>query len=160
MAWNLAEAISNRFGNKDDYDEDYYLDEEDEVEEEEKEKPARKERAAKPAKSFGKISPFNAKKDYASEPDHEVIAIQPTTMEDLRQITDKLLDGMTVILNTESCDEGFARRVFDFSCGTAYALNCAFGRVSYSASETFAGIYVITPENTNISGAFQENFMQ
>ncbi len=156
MAWNLAEAISNRFGNKDDYDEDYYLDEEDEVEEE-KEKPARK---AKPAKSFGKISAFSAKKDYSSEPDHEVIAIQPTSMDDLRQITDKLLDGMTVILNTESCDEGFARRVFDFACGTAYALNCAFGRVSYSASETFAGIYVITPENTNISGAFQENFMQ
>ena len=156
MAWNLAEAISNRFGNKDDYDEDYYLDEEDEVEEE-KEKPARK---AKPAKSFGKISAFSAKKDYSSEPDHEVIAIQPTSMDDLRQITDKLLDGMTVILNTESCDEGFARRVFDFACGTAYALNCAFGRVSYSASETFAGIYVITPENTNISRAFQENFMQ
>ncbi len=159
MAWNLAEAFSNRFGNKDDYDEDYYLDEEDEVEEEEKEKPARK-KAEKPAKSFGKISAFSAKKEYNNDPEHEVIAIQPASMDDLRQITDKLLDGMTVILNTESCDEGFARRVFDFSCGTAYALNCAFGRVSYSAADSFAGIFVLTPENTNISGAFQENFMQ
>ncbi|MBR3516313.1 MAG: cell division protein SepF [Lachnospiraceae bacterium] len=155
MAWNLAEAFSNRFGNKDDYDEDYYLDEEDEVEEE---KPAKK--AAKPAKTFGKISAFSSKKEYSSESEQEIFAIQPTAMEDLRQITDKLLEGKSVIINTESCDDGFARRVFDFACGTAYALNCAFGRISYSASETFAGIYVITPENTNIAGAFQENFMQ
>ncbi|MBR1472152.1 MAG: cell division protein SepF [Lachnospiraceae bacterium] len=160
MAWNLAEALTSKFGGKqDDYDEDYYLDDEDEVEEE---KPAKKTRAAEKApRSFGKISPFTGgKKDYAADHDQEVFAIQPTSMDDARQITDKLLDGWVVVLNTEACEEGLARRIFDFACGTVYALNCAFGRVSFSATNSPAGIYVITPENTNISGAFQENFMQ
>ncbi len=152
MAWsNLVAAVSSRFGRgNDDYydDEDEYLDD-DYVEE----KPAKK------PKAFGKIAPFTAKKVEEQSNDHEVFAIQPASMDDAKEITDKLLEGYTVVLNTERCDEALARRVFDYACGTVYALNCSFGRVSYSAQNTLAGVYIITPENTNISGAFQENFM-
>ncbi|MCR5250926.1 MAG: cell division protein SepF [Lachnospiraceae bacterium] len=154
MAWNIAEALKLRFGGGSEYeDEDEYLDEE----EYEEEKPAKK----KGAKGFGIISPFSGKQRAVEEnvPDHEVYAIQPQSYDDVNQITDRLLAGWTVVLNTERCDEALAMRIFDFTCGTSYALNCTFGRVSYSATKSYAGIFIITPDNTNMSGAFQETLL-
>ena len=154
MAWNnLAAAISNKFGGGQDYydDEDYY-DEEDEYVEE---KPAKK-------KGLPKIAAFSSKKDKGNEehtPDHEMVALQPQSIDEARQITDLLLDGRSVILNTTKCSEDLARRVFDFACGTVYALNGSFGKMFSSQQNTAMGIYIITPENVNISGAFMENFM-
>lgn len=148
---NLAAVLSSKFGRGDEYydDEEEYLDDEYEVEE----KPAKK------AKGFGKISPFTSNKKVEEiTHEREVFAIQPGSFEDAHEITDKVLEGYTVVLNTERCDEALARRIFDYVCGTVYALNCSFGRISYSAQSTLAGIYIITPETTSISGAFQENF--
>ena len=155
---NLAAAVSSKFGRNDyvdDYEEDEYLD--DDYEEE---KPRRKA-APEKGKGFGNISPFKGMKkaEAPMQPEHEVYAIQPTSMDDVKEITEKLLDGWTVVLNTERCDDALARRIFDYTCGTVYALNCAFGRVSYSPQNSPSGVYIITPENTNISGAFQENFV-
>lgn len=153
MAWNnLAAAISSKFGGGQDYydDEDYY-DEEDEYVEE---KPAKK-------KGLPKIAAFTKKSQAADEhtPDHEMVALQPQSIDEARQITDLLLDGHSVILNTTKCTEDLARRVFDFACGTVYALNGSFGKMFSSQQNTAMGIYIITPENVNISGAFMENFM-
>ncbi len=153
MAWNnLAAAISSKFGGGQDYydDEDYY-DEEDEYVEE---KPAKK-------KGLPKIAAFTKKNQASDEhtPDHEMVALQPQSIDEARQITDLLLDGHSVILNTTKCSEDLARRVFDFACGTVYALNGSFGKMFSSQQNTAMGIYIITPENVNISGAFMENFM-
>ncbi len=150
---NLAQALQNRFGGNQDYydDEDYY-DEEEYVEEKRPKKKA----------SLPKIAPFASKKNNYEEPsaDHEMVAIQPKSVEDARQITDLLIEGHSVILNTLNCSEDLARRVFDFACGTVYALNGSFGKISCAQQNSPMGIYIITPENVNISGAFQENFME
>ena len=148
---NLAQVLKG-LGRKDD---DYYDDEDEEYLDDEvvEEKPVKK------AKGFGKISPFSSKKVEEIAHEREVFAILPESIDNAHEITDKILEGYTVVLNTERCDEALARRIFDYTCGTVYALNCAFGRVSYSPQNSPSGVYIITPENTNISGAFQENFV-
>lgn len=151
MAWSSLASVF-RFGRKED---DYYDDEEDEYLDDEvvEEKPAKK------AKGFGKISPFTSNKKVEEiTHEREVIAIAPESIDDTHEITDRILEGYTVVMNTERCDEALARRIFDYVCGTVYALNCSFGRISYSAQSALAGIYIITPENTSISGAFTQNF--
>ena len=152
MAWSGLATVLSKFGRGGD---DYYDDEDEEYLDDEivEEKPVKK------AKGFGKISPFTTNKKIEEiTHEREVFALQPESFENAHEITDRILEGYTVVLNTERCDEALARRIFDYACGTVYALNCSFGRISYSAQSTLAGIYIITPENTSISGAFQENF--
>ncbi|MBR5419758.1 MAG: cell division protein SepF [Lachnospiraceae bacterium] len=150
---NLVAAVNSRFGRNDDYYDDY-LDDEEYVEE----KPVKKSKPAK--QSFGKISPFTgSRKAEEAEASHEVVSLAPTAFENAQAITEKLLDGCTVILNTESCDDALAKRILDYTCGTVYALNCSLVRISFSSSNSPKGVYAITPEDTNISGDFQEDFM-
>jgi len=102
---NLAQVLKG-LGRKDD---DYYDDEDEEYLDDEvvEEKPVKK------AKGFGKISPFSSKKVEEIAHEREVFAILPESIDNAHEITDKILEGYTVVLNTERCDEALARRIFE-----------------------------------------------
>lgn len=143
MSWmsNLAEKL--RPGQDDYYDEDEYEEDYEEVE-----RPARKN-----AQKQSKISPFSKRNQNDSAlVANEVCTICPKNMEEVREVTEKLLDGVSVILNTEACTPELATRALDFSCGSIYALNGTFGKISVSSVNAPCGIYLFTPEAVAITG--------
>ena len=108
---------------------------------EKKETFARKERPAKKPK----ITPVRSAKRSSGM---EVNVIRPSSMEDSRDIADTLLAGCTVVLNLEGVDMDIAQRIIDFTCGTCYSLEGSLQKIS-----TY--IYIVTPQNVDISGDFQ-----
>lgn len=79
----------------------------------------------------------------------EVCVIRPKSMEDAREITETLLDECTVVLNMEGLDLDIAQRIIDFASGSCYAIHGNLQKISNY-------IFIITPENVDISGDFQE----
>lgn len=102
--------------------------------------------AAKPAKPSSKITPMRKK---AGSSSMEVCIIKPTTMEDTREIADTLISHCTVILNLEGIDVDVAQRIIDFSSGSCYSIGGSLQKVS-------SYIFILTPENVEVSGDFQE----
>jgi cell division inhibitor SepF len=96
----------------------------------------------KPAKR-GKITPMRKKGTGM-----EVNVIRPVSMEDTREIADTLLDNCTVVLNLEGLDVDIAQRIIDFTCGACYSLDGSLQKIS-------SYIFILTPENVDISGDFQ-----
>ena len=78
----------------------------------------------------------------------EVNVIRPVSMEDTREIADTLLDSCTVVLNLEGLDVDIAQRIIDFTCGACYSLQGSLQKIS-------SYIFILTPENVDISGDFQ-----
>ncbi len=152
FGWNLAEAFKGHFGLADDYDDDAYYEEDDYVEEQ---KPA-KTKSSK--RGLGKISPFNSKRQESAY-DYEVVCIKPQSINDMDKVADCLVENKIVMLNTEDCDEGLSQRVLDFACGASYSLNGNFAQSSVRRGNSTRGIYVITPESVNVSGAFEDLMM-
>ena len=70
-------------------------------------------------------------------------------MEESREVTDTLLSGRAVILNLEGLHVEIAQRIVDFTSGSCYAVNGNLQKVSNY-------IFIITPENVDISGDFQD----
>lgn len=79
----------------------------------------------------------------------EVCIIKPTSVEESREVTDTLLSGRSVILNLEGLHVEIAQRIVDFASGSCYAVNGNFQKISNY-------IFIITPENVDISGDFQD----
>ena len=79
----------------------------------------------------------------------EVCIIKPTSVEESREVTDTLLSGRAVILNLEGLHVEIAQRIVDFTSGSCYAVNGNLQKVSNY-------IFIITPENVDISGDFQD----
>lgn len=78
----------------------------------------------------------------------EVCIIKPTSVEESREVTDTLLSGRAVILNLEGLHVEIAQRIVDFTSGSCYAVNGNLQKVSNY-------IFIITPENVDISGDFR-----
>lgn len=150
MSWgsNLAEALKSKFSPSYDYDEDDYYDDEDSYEEE---VPKKK------SKNGAKISMFSKKAANTSAYDYEIVAIKPTSIDDMNQVVDSLKDGNVVMLNTEECDEQLARRALDFVTGAVYALHGNFAQINLRRSNSAIGIYTITPSNINITGSVADD---
>ncbi len=72
-----------------------------------------------------------------------------TSVEESREVTDTLLSGRAVILNLEGLHVEIAQRIVDFTSGSCYAVNGNLQKVSNY-------IFIITPENVDISGDFQD----
>lgn len=138
----------------DDYDDDY-----------EEEKPAKKQQAssltdtkkaeseptafARPKeKSPNKITPMRSSSRKAQNIGMEVCVIKPTSFEDAREITETLLANQTVVLNVEGLDVDIAQRIIDFTSGSCFAMNGNLQKISNF-------IFIITPENVEISGDIQ-----
>lgn len=143
------------FSKKQDYDED--LDDFDDFDDD-YEEPAKKLdiksttttssiKQVKPAKS-SKITPIRNKKNSNSLP-MEVCVIKPTKMDDTREIADSLIDHCTVVLNLEGIDVEVAQRIIDFSSGACYSIGGSLQKVS-------GYIFILTPDNVELSGDFQK----
>lgn len=102
--------------------------------------------AAKPSKNrnSSKVVPMRTGRS-----NMEVCVIKPTSVEESREVTDTLLSGRAVILNLEGLHVEVAQRIVDFTSGSCYAVNGNLQKVSNY-------IFIITPENVDISGDFQD----
>ena len=78
-------------------------------------------------------SPFQQERDVA--------IVAPETYDDSRRITDFLRSNRAVVLSTLDVDPGLARRLVDFTAGTAYALNAKIEMLD-------SGVYLICPQGT------------
>ncbi len=94
-----------------------------------------------------KITPMRPRRADADN-NMEVCVIKPTSIEDSREVIDTLLDGKPVILNTEGIDVNLAQRIIDMTCGGCMALDGKIQKVS-------GYIFIITPDNVDISGDLQ-----
>ena len=79
----------------------------------------------------------------------QVVVIQPTCYEDAQQICDQVKAKKPVVVNLEQVEYPIAQRLMDFLSGTCYSLEGSIQRVANN-------IFVIAPENVEISGEFKE----
>ena len=79
----------------------------------------------------------------------QVVVIQPTCYEDAQQICDQVKAKKPVVVNLEQVQYPIAQRIMDFLSGTCYSLEGSIQRVANN-------IFVIAPENVEISGEFKE----
>ncbi len=85
----------------------------------------------------------------AFSPERDVAVIAPTTYDDSRRITDLLRSNRAVVLTTLDVDQGLARRLVDFTAGTAYALNAKIEML-------VRGVYLISPQGMHVDPQAKE----
>jgi cell division inhibitor SepF len=164
--------------NEDDLDDDEYFDEADEDdiddnrpqrrivsrdEEEddlgldayERSRPASDLSASRTRRSrlgSSKVSAFRPRRESAdsdSSGNFSVCVIKPRDMEDALEIAKMLIAHCTVILNLEGLDLNVSQRIFDFASGACCAIRGNLDKISNY-------IFVLTPQDVDISGEFQE----
>ena len=101
------------------------------------------------ASSGGKVTPM--RQPNGRKTNMEVCVIKPTAINDMREITEALVSGRTVILNLEGLDIEFAQRIIDFTSGSVLAINGNLQKISNF-------IILVTPTNVEISGDLQDLF--
>ncbi len=74
----------------------------------------------------------------------ELKVVRPATFAEVSNIADYLLDGCTVVLNTELLDEESTYRMLDFLNGVTYSTDGEIKNVSKAT-------YIITPRNVDVS---------
>ena len=79
----------------------------------------------------------------------EVTMINPTSMDDYRDICDYLLAGKAVVLNMEGIHMETAQRIIDFTSGATYSMNGNLQKISRY-------IFIATPDSVELSGDFQD----
>ena len=79
----------------------------------------------------------------------ELALVKPNKFDDSKEIVDDLLGGKAVVLNMEGIGTDVAQRIIDFTSGATYSMN---GKLQKIANY----IFIITPENVNLSGEFQD----
>lgn len=151
-------------GEFDDEFDDDYLDDgyEDDYEDDYEEKPTAKSRFGKKKTTYddnyedesgkntysknGKITQMRQPTSGGrSSSGNGVCVIKPTSIDDGREICDKLLDGRTVILNLEGQEIEVAQSIIYFTSGAAYAIKGNLQKISNY-------IFLITPYGVDISG--------
>ncbi|MBQ5951778.1 MAG: cell division protein SepF [Lachnospiraceae bacterium] len=81
----------------------------------------------------------------------EVVLIRPSTVEDAREISDTLINGRAVVINLEGLHLELAQRIIDFTSGACYSIRGNLQKISNY-------IFIVTPQNIELSGDFQEYF--
>ena len=71
--------------------------------------------------------------------------VRPESFEEVSKIADHLIDGCTVVLNTENIDNDTCMRMLDFLNGVTYTTD---GYINAVAKNT----YIITPSDVDVSG--------
>lgn len=162
----FGDKFLDMFQLNNDYDDEY--DEEYDDEYEEEDRPARgykrkpkmadyeeedeaetEKRSREPVKSSKNRNSSKVVPMRTGRSGMEVCIIKPTSVEESREVTDTLLSGRAVILNLEGLHVEVAQRIVDFTSGSCYAVNGNLQKVSNY-------IFIITPENVDISGDFQD----
>lgn len=86
-------------------------------------------------------SPFSQERDVA--------VVSPETYDDSRRITDLLRANRAVVLTTLGVDTTLARRLVDFTAGTAYALNAKIEML-------IRGVYLVSPQGLHLGAEMKE----
>lgn len=79
----------------------------------------------------------------------KVVLYEPTDFEEAPNIVDNLKNRKPVIINLECLEQELAKKIFDFLNGAVYALDGSIQKVS-------KGIFVLAPNNVDISGNIKE----
>ncbi len=79
-----------------------------------------------------------------AESNIELKVVRPAVFGEVSNIADYLLDGCTVVLNTELLDEESTYRMLDFLNGVTYSTDGEIKNVSKAT-------YIITPRNVDVS---------
>lgn len=79
----------------------------------------------------------------------KVIIYEPNDFEEAPSIVENLKNRKPVIINLENVEPELARKFFDFLNGAIYALDGNIQKVS-------AGIFILAPNNVDITGNFKE----
>ena len=79
-----------------------------------------------------------------NESNIELKVVRPASFEEVSNIADYLLDGCTVVLNTELLDTPATLRMLDFLNGVTYSTEGEIKNVSRAT-------YIITPHNVDVS---------
>lgn len=79
----------------------------------------------------------------------QVVIIKPECYEDAQEICDQIKTKRPVVVNLEKVPFPIAQRIMDFLSGTCYSLEGSIQRVANN-------IFVIAPENVDISAHFKE----
>ncbi|WIF94565.1 cell division protein SepF [Caminicella sporogenes] len=79
----------------------------------------------------------------------KVVIYEPNDFEEAPLIVDNLKNRKPVIINLENLEHDLAKKIFDFLNGAVYALDGQIQKVS-------KGIFILAPNNIDISGNFKE----
>ena len=150
----INNLIQNMRVNNDDYDEDDYVDDDEVYEEEKPKSPFRFPRRRDPEEEEGgqerpHILPTRKVTPVRRSSGMEVALVKPAVFDDAKEIVDDLLIGKAVVLNMEGINTEIAQRIIDFTSGATYSMNGKLQKISNY-------IFIITPENVNLSGEFQD----
>src|SRR6056297_1600041 len=77
------------------------------------------------------------------------IVHEPNDFEEVPGIVDNLKNNKPVVINLEELEYELAKKIFDFLNGAVYALDGQIQKVSH-------GIFILAPNNIDISGNFKE----
>jgi cell division inhibitor SepF len=83
------------------------------------------------------------------ERERDVAILSPESYDDSRRITDLLRANRAVVLATLDVDSGLARRLVDFTAGTAYAMNAKIEML-------IRGVYLISPQGMHVGPEMKE----
>src|ERR1700677_3563348 len=83
------------------------------------------------------------------ERERDVAIVSPENYDDSRRITDLLRANRAVVLATLDVDPGLARRLVDFTAGTAYAMNAKIEML-------IRGVYLISPQGMHVGPEMKE----
>jgi len=83
----------------------------------------------------------------------KVVVAKPQTFEESQELANHLKNRRPIIINLEKTNAEVAKRIVDFMCGTAYALNGNMQRVGN-------GIFLFVPSNIEINSEFKEQIKE
>jgi cell division inhibitor SepF len=83
------------------------------------------------------------------ERERDVAIVSPESYDDSRRITDLLRANRAVVLATLDVDSSLARRLVDFTAGTAYAMNAKIEML-------IRGVYLISPPGMHVGPEMKE----
>lgn len=81
--------------------------------------------------------------------DRDVVVVSPNAYDDSRRITDHVRANRAVVLLTQHVDQSLARRLVDFTAGTAYAMNARI-------EPLLKGVYLISPRGLYVGPEVKE----
>lgn len=160
MTLNDSDDVVEEYGEEYDDMQEEYDDEELEAEEEPAEQPR------KPVLSFRRKKqeveePEEPEEEpearvipiYANKEEGEVVkVINPKEFEESQIIAEFLKEGTTVIINLEGLDVSEAQRVIDFVGGASFAVSGSLKAIS-------GNIFIVAPQNTDVSGDLKEEVL-
>lgn len=81
--------------------------------------------------------------------DSTVIVYKPVSFEEVREISETLLQNKTVLLNFEGLDLSVSRRILDVMIGVCIAKNGNLQQISDN-------IFIVTPPTVDVMGNFED----